>query len=827
MADFYWPTSSFGDEEEDFPLLTMNNDFDALNQPLRNHNSESSSNTSSYPSSRSLSRERSPSPALDRTCITTATPSPLTSLPLQTNTINTNTLPLPQSSKTTSSSALPPTHSAPKATKSTKTSTKSTAKSRKRQKRDETPSSQTTTKSDSNSSNTSTSTSAKKSTTSGSGAATDDAKKANFKRQQRLMRNRASAQLSRERKKAHMAQMEEKIAQLEKENQALKRHVQSLTEENDALKRGGAGSVHMIGMGGPGDIGMSNVNGAVTNVSPPMSYSSLSTVPQAKVHPMSGLPPVMYANPNTPPNGHISPILPLHSSTAAPSVNNFNLHSNTNQYIRDFDLENDVSLPFDQLRPPLSSSSSTHSFPVAGINLAGNSNSNGINGNIPTSSFNLDVSGVMVGMGGHSPTSGSDGSATDLGEDSSPMLIGDFLAPDLNVLNHKKRKLFTSSSSSNDDDDEILASLPSLSPNQRKAQGFYLFAFVFAFMFLFNFTGLSVSFSGGSRGLSTLPHGLGNQYGDVNNHGGRTILSIPQQPYNNNNNNNNVNQVHPSFFDQIDSSPSPSSNSRSSRPSPNPLRTPATGPTGKARNDPSQALSISNQRDRRIGSLKQGSSGVGSESYHSGLEGMVGDEISEALDLHMAQLAKYRNINDVSVSKLDLVLLLYRKLLSMRTEDPNLMEPMLDNSSYFFVPNMFNLLEKSSNHTNGHPGDSEYERSVARPRSSVDSYDTASAKHAIGATSHRDSDQNQRDHDMHNSTSKDSGDENSNGRFNDLNYLLEGDLVYFWLPLQEMDWNDKSTNNFNFDQHENLYEIGCQVKQTRVMSLSSALDLQQ
>lgn len=57
-----------------------------------------------------------------------------------------------------------------------------------------------------------------------------------MKRQRRLERNRASAQLSRERKKAHLLELEKKLQDLTSYNQQLKEQVASLTMENSMLK---------------------------------------------------------------------------------------------------------------------------------------------------------------------------------------------------------------------------------------------------------------------------------------------------------------------------------------------------------------------------------------------------------------------------------------------------------------------------------------------------------------------------------------------------------------------------------------------------------------
>eukprot|EP00808_Paulinella_micropora_P028525 g70556.t1 len=60
---------------------------------------------------------------------------------------------------------------------------------------------------------------------------------AEWKRQQRLKRNRASAQLSRERRKKYVTQLEAKIEELTKHNTSLKQKVQSLSSENNRLRQ--------------------------------------------------------------------------------------------------------------------------------------------------------------------------------------------------------------------------------------------------------------------------------------------------------------------------------------------------------------------------------------------------------------------------------------------------------------------------------------------------------------------------------------------------------------------------------------------------------------
>ena len=49
-----------------------------------------------------------------------------------------------------------------------------------------------------------------------------------YKRQQRMIRNRESASLSRQRRKAHLEQIEQRNAHLEKENKLLQQQVRQL-----------------------------------------------------------------------------------------------------------------------------------------------------------------------------------------------------------------------------------------------------------------------------------------------------------------------------------------------------------------------------------------------------------------------------------------------------------------------------------------------------------------------------------------------------------------------------------------------------------------------
>jgi transcriptional activator HAC1 len=64
------------------------------------------------------------------------------------------------------------------------------------------------------------------------------------KRYQRLMRNRASAQQSRERKKLHLANLEREVQMLRNANSQLTRRVAELEHENNKLR--GVDSFHCI-----------------------------------------------------------------------------------------------------------------------------------------------------------------------------------------------------------------------------------------------------------------------------------------------------------------------------------------------------------------------------------------------------------------------------------------------------------------------------------------------------------------------------------------------------------------------------------------------------
>jgi len=61
--------------------------------------------------------------------------------------------------------------------------------------------------------------------------------KSEIKRQRRLIKNRESAQASRQRKKLHMDQLERKVKELSSENTALKENIATLCSENNQLKQ--------------------------------------------------------------------------------------------------------------------------------------------------------------------------------------------------------------------------------------------------------------------------------------------------------------------------------------------------------------------------------------------------------------------------------------------------------------------------------------------------------------------------------------------------------------------------------------------------------------
>lgn len=71
----------------------------------------------------------------------------------------------------------------------------------------------------------------------GTGRELNSGEKSEIKRQRRLIKNRESAQASRQRKKLHMDQLEKKVKELSSENNALKENIASLCCENNQLKQ--------------------------------------------------------------------------------------------------------------------------------------------------------------------------------------------------------------------------------------------------------------------------------------------------------------------------------------------------------------------------------------------------------------------------------------------------------------------------------------------------------------------------------------------------------------------------------------------------------------